>query len=115
MKYILLLTLGIIGVACAPKENLPTRPTNALEEEKFIQILTDIHLVDAASKLNLIEGNHINETRNAQFLGVLKLHQTSLADFDSTLLYYSKMPQAYDLLYEQVITKLKTLEEQTKP
>lgn len=115
MKWILLLAIGIVGIACTPKKDIPTRPANAIEEEKFVQILKDIHLVDAASKLNLIEGNHINETRNAQFLGVLELHQTSLADLDSTLMYYAKMPEEYEILYEKVIAELKALEEQAKP
>ena len=72
--------------------------------------MTDIHLVDALSKQKVIDDNRRLDIKYAQYKSVLAKYQVSKADFDTTLVYYSKHPDEFKEIYNEIINEFKQME-----
>ncbi len=109
MKLFWILSLIIIFLACG--EQKTEAPSNLIPEDALIVLLADFHLMDAAAKQNIITNNHKTLVKHKQYLGILKKHGFSRAQFDSTIQYNSKNPEVFKKLYDQVGTHLKLKQE----
>lgn len=110
MKFLKVIFLFMAIVSCQTPET--PAPANLIAEEKLIAILADFHIIDAASKQNIIANNHKTLVKHEQFLGVLKFHNVSKTEFDSAISFHKDNPTHFLKMYEKVEQTLK--EEQEK-
>lgn len=109
MKLFCILSLIITFLACG--EQKTEAPSNLIPEDALIALLADFHLMDAAAKQNVITNNHKNLVKHKQYLGILKKHGFSRAQFDSTIQYNIQYPEVFKKLYDDVGTYLKLEQE----
>lgn len=64
----------------------PTVPSEYIQPDDMEEILYDYHLAEAIVKNEY--GTEVDMKRNAYFLSVLKKHDVTEAEFDSSLVYY---------------------------
>lgn len=106
-KIIVFLVATIALSSCGSDKTLATESSYIIRQDTLVQILKDIHLVDAAAKQNFLPNNADNYNKYKEYKAVLELHKVSKARFDSTISYYSLQNNKYNKLYETVILELK--------
>lgn len=108
MRYLAIFAL-IVFVSC--EDNLLVKHTPPkISDSLFIEVMTDMHLMDALSKQKAIEDNRRLEEKYAQYKSVFKEHQISKSDFDTTMVYYTKHPKQFAVLYDTIMARLKQME-----
>ncbi len=97
-NYILLILALIFFVECNNSEK-----EDIIEQDKFVDILVDIHIADALiSNKGFYDGN-LKDSTKSYYNYVLKKHKVSRASFDKSMEYYSKDTENYLKLYDKVI------------
>ncbi|MBP5307319.1 MAG: DUF4296 domain-containing protein [Paludibacteraceae bacterium] len=105
LKFILaalILSLVLLGVvACEPE-----RPASVLSNEKMEDILTDYYLIDAAAQMkNIPRGD---TAKYALYNEILAKHNVTLAEFDSTVFWYSEHTEQFEKVMEEVVHRIET-------
>jgi hypothetical protein len=103
---LLLLILLILTPACKKKEKITGKVF--MEREVLVDVLVDIHLADGVTN-----DRKFNRKYDADSIDVLSpildKHQVSREMFDTTLLIYSRYPEIFDQVYNDVLIKLNLL------
>jgi len=102
---IILSVLSILLLACtAPKIEIPTE---ILSETDFVNMLKEIHLVEAAFELNKSKGviNAKNSLANS-YQSIYKEHNIDDSTFSKSLEYYAKHPEILEEIYSAVLEQL---------
>ena len=84
----------------------PTIPAGIIQPDEMEDVLYDYHVAEAMAKNDY--GSNVDLKRNAYFLSVLKKHQISEADFDSSLVYYYSRLDKLIEIYNHVNERLGT-------
>lgn len=87
------------------------KPKDTLKKEKFIQVLTDIHIAEAMFQ----ERKRINLDSlqsKAIYLSVLKKYNVPEEKMLATTLYYSRHPREYDKIYTEVVSRMGRITEE---
>lgn len=109
MKNIVLLLLLFVGFASCKRDPYAKY---LIPRDTFREILTDIYLADGYYMMN--SGNLANRIESHDFYNkIIKEYGYSKANFDSTLRYYSKNSKKLEPLFDEVITQLNKLQQQT--
>ena len=90
-----------IIVACKPGV-----PKGIIKPGKMEDILFDIHVADGMVQNNPTVANNIEYNRTLYRLGVLKKYNVTQAEFDSSMVYYSRHSDRLHEIYEGVAEKL---------
>ena len=102
---IMLSLLSVLLLACtAPKTKIPT---GILSEKEFVNILKDVHLAEAAFKLNKSKG--IKKAKNSlanNYQSIYKTHNIDDSTFNKSLEYYAKHPEILEEIYSTVLEQL---------
>ena len=102
MRSILLclnvLFLLVCIVACGPE-----RPKEILSDAQMEEVLYDYH---AAKTLGEAVSPSEKYKATLYYLNVFEKHHTTEEQFDSTLLWYSTHPEAFDKVYQKVIKRI---------
>lgn len=83
-------------------------PKNAIKQEKFVDVMVDIHLAQALYndririKMDSLRSDEL-------YLSVLEKHGISEEEMNTTTLYYTRHPKKYDKVYSDVLTKISLL------
>jgi hypothetical protein len=104
-KYFFLGLVFFVFLSCTRRENELYIP-----REKFIAILTDIHIADAYYSTHYYERRTHSDSVNLYDM-IYENHGYSKAQFDTTLKYYSVHSEKFDRVYEEVITRLSKSEQ----
>lgn len=103
---LLLLILLMLTPACKKKEKITGKVF--MEREVLVDVLVDIHLADGVTN-----DRKFNRKYDADSIDVLSpildKHQVSREMFDTTLLIYSRYPEIFDQVYNDVLIKLNLL------
>ena len=83
-----------------------------IQRDKFKDILIDFHLIDGFYTSNYNTFFFQKDTANF-YTDILKEYGCNLAQFDSTYRYYTRNLKQFDLLYEEIITELNKMQEQS--
>jgi len=86
-----------------------SRPKGVLSQSKMADVLVDMHKADAA----LVEKNlvYVRYSMKAPYYNfILKKHDITQAQFDSSLVWYTKNPQQFENVYTDVIDQLTKLQ-----
>jgi hypothetical protein len=86
-------------------------PRNAIDEEKFVNILVDVHIAQAL--YNDRARLKIDSLRSDElYLSVLKKHNVSEDEMNATTLYYTRHPKKYDKIFSKVLSEISLLQEE---
>ena len=104
MKIILSI-LSVLLVACtAPKTEITT---GILSETAFASILKEIHLAEAAFKLNKNKGiENAKNTLANSYQSIYKKYDIDTSSFNKSLDYYAKNPKILESIYSRVLEQL---------
>lgn len=83
-----------------------------ISENKFVDVLVDIHLADAIALYNNPVSSGFMLESDSLYESVFTNHGVTRAQFDSTISYYSKRPEDFLRVYNNVTNKLKLLSEE---
>ncbi|HEY4786625.1 MAG TPA: DUF4296 domain-containing protein [Bacteroidales bacterium] len=108
MKNFVLLLAAVAGLwSCKPDP----QSKYLIPRKQFIEVLTDIYLVDGYYMINYNAFTRHKDTTNF-YNDILKRHGYTKANFDSTLKYYSQRTKKFDAVYDEVITNLNKLQQE---
>lgn len=93
---------ALILFGCNKEEKPP------IEKDKFIKILVDIHLAEAA--MQEMASMQRDSTGKKYYSKIFELHKVPESDFNRTLVYYKKDPEKMDALYKDVLKEIETQE-----
>ncbi len=123
----MLLLLLVLVIACqneAEKVKLPDQPTDLIAKEKMIQVLADVHLLEAALSNHTSKnpnnfpgvranGNELEEEANVvtvakkiPYYNIFKKHGVTQKQYESSITWYAAQPEVYNEIYSGVITEL---------
>lgn len=104
------LLIALVLAACSG-DDFPPPPDEAIGEQRFVTVLVDMHLVEAA--INQKYGRDTDTTGSVYgyYRSVFAQHETSKAAFDLTYDYYTGHPALLLKVYEQVEDSLRNLSE----
>jgi hypothetical protein len=107
--FLLLLLSGFMGCRTG------SRHVEILSRDTLIEVLTDLHLSEAAYRLNQNATSDVNAIRRtAYFEWVLKKHHTTYQQFDTSFKFYLNDNERFSKMYDQVINKIKLKELENK-
>lgn len=86
-----------------------SRPNGVLNSKKMTSILVKMHKTDAAlAEKGFVLGRYSNKAPYYNF--ILKKYGITEAQFDSSLVWYTKNPQRFENVYDDVLAQLTNLQ-----
>ena len=89
------------------------RPKGVLNKNDMTNILFEMHKLDGSFVAKNIYYNSGDE-KERYYKSILDKYNTTQADFDSSLIWYSKNPKKFEKIYETVYEQLNQLDEDVK-
>ncbi|MBN2482041.1 MAG: DUF4296 domain-containing protein [Bacteroidales bacterium] len=77
-----------------------------IPENKFVDVLVDIHLADAIALHNIPQYSGFALDSANLYESVFSNHGVTRTQFDSTISYYSSRPEEFQQIYNKVTGKL---------
>jgi len=90
------------------------RPSNALSEKAFINVMVDVHLAEAMYQERTRIKMDSLQSRSV-YLSALKKNNVTEEQMLATTLYYSRHPRDYDKVFTEVLSKISALMEEGTP
>ena len=98
MKVFRLFILGLFLIISCKDNELPK---GLIEEQKMIQIIADLHIIDGyMATLVYTDSTRINGKNF--YASVYKSHNTTKAEYEKSLKFYSLDPVRLDSMYNRV-------------
>lgn len=98
--------LCLLLSACGHEEEA----ASGLPRQTMVAIMVDMHLIETANNLNLIQPDSVNPSYEQLYQGIFTKYGTSQAAFDSSLQLLSQHPKQMDTLYSRVLERLSELD-----
>jgi hypothetical protein len=95
----------ILVLSCNKKEEEVVFPDYVLSHEKYVQLMLDFSLAESANNLNP-KGLSGRKFDSAYAFNPLVDNKVSQQIYDSTVAFYSRHPQLYKKIHEDVLTAL---------
>jgi hypothetical protein len=111
-RFLLLATAGISLIPLLLISCLGSGSYKIIPEKKFVDVLVDLHLADAIADQSMIPDMTYQLDSASLYGSVFKKHGITKAQFDTTMIYYSKRPDDLQKLYNTVTARLKHMEEE---
>lgn len=103
LPLLLCLTLAF-SAGCTKKTSISGK--EFIPREEFVDLLVDLHLVDGITNDRKYY-RHFEDVDSVDLLGpILEKYQVSKHMLDTTLYEYSRHPEIFDQVYNDVMTKL---------
>ena len=87
-------------------------PHGVLSRQQMVPILADVHIAQAATSTYItfpkdsIATDSARYTMNDYLPYILKIHHTTKAQYDSSIVFYTAHPEMMQEMYDSVITEL---------
>ena len=107
MKKTLILLLIFSLFSC--KNNKKT-PDYVIPFDDMVDIIVDIHITDGLLTSNKIRRQLALQDTTNYYNNIFSNYNYTRKDFDTSLYYYSRNINQYDLIYDEVLNKLSELE-----
>lgn len=111
MRKLLILLAAISLVSCSNKEKAPDY---VIPYNDMVNILVEIHITDGLLTSNKVRRKLAKNDTTNFYNAILNNYDYSRKDFDTSLYYYSKNINQYDLIYEEVLNRLSEIESTLK-
>lgn len=82
-------------------------PHNILSRRQMISVLTDLHKAEATISAAGYSYGHEEAVGKCYYV-VLEKHGITQAQFDSSLVWYTKHPERFDKIYPKVVARLES-------
>lgn len=116
MKSTSYIFIGFLLVFIACKNNNRTdAPENLIPRDQMVEVLRDMHLIEASIKLNNERKNNKEEYTYYYYQYLFDKYHITEEDFDISLLYYQENIESFDTIYADVISELSRLQGEAKP
>lgn len=103
---LLFFLLALTFTSCHKKKSITGN--EFIEREVFIDILVDIHLMDAVTQDRKFD-RKLDVDSVDVISPILEKYQTNRQMFDTTLYVYSRTPELLDAVYNEVLIKLNVM------
>ncbi|MGD1843988.1 MAG: DUF4296 domain-containing protein [Salibacteraceae bacterium] len=104
---LLVVSLLLLAVmSCSIRPMLPPRPDDVLEEEQMLELLVDVHMIEATIQRRLIKGANPNWFGAQQYKLMFDRHGVPQEQFERSYQYYYQDSKKMTELYEKVIEEL---------
>lgn len=115
--YTFLLLISITLFSCIKEEEKgrvfkekQVAPSDLINKETFISILVDMHLLEGANSLNLVEINKARINQNVYQELIFKKYGVTKVTFNVSLKFYSSDFLLMQEIYDGVITELSRIQ-----
>jgi len=89
------------------------RPKSVLNQREMEDVLFDLHKLEGT--LSVKDGNYIFDKKdNLYYSSILKKHHITQADFDSSVVWYTKHPKQFERMYDNIIDRMSALKTDVK-
>lgn len=116
MKKLIFFFFAFAMLAC--QETSPVAdvdPNSLIERESFVQVLTEIQLLETARKQKMVKGKDPIKAVTQQYKLIFDKFQVTQEQFETTHAYYYKQPDEMVKLYDEVIAEITKREAALKP
>lgn len=98
MKRFKLFIIGLLLIAACKDNELPE---NLIDEQKMVRIIADLHIIDGYMA-SLVYNDSTRINGKNFYATVYKSHNTTRAEYEKSLKYYSLDPVRLDSMYNRV-------------
>ncbi len=106
-QFTIIVSILLIFAACS------NRPKGVLAQEDMVNLLTDMHKLDGVLiERGIMFSNDSTKTKYYNF--VFSKYEITKANFDSSLVWYTKNPQEFNNVYNKVLINLSLQEKEVK-
>lgn len=106
MKVITIILLLIGATACSEDIRHKEEPKNLLTEDKMVEILTELSVLEASYQLKYVQLNKYTKLLKASGDSLIQAHGVTPKDFESNMDYYGMKQAEMIKIYERVRTNL---------
>jgi len=111
MKFSWLILLVVLLSLSCSRDKLPQ---GILSKEKMIPVLVDLHLAENIFTQRFALGMNKDKSVEDLYISVLKKYNVSQKVFEESVYYYSKHPDKYKLIYDEVLNRLNAMDVKAK-
>lgn len=111
MKFRWLMVIGLfLALSCGGGK----LPKGILTKDKMIPLLVDQHLAEQMFSLRVALGLKNDSVLDDLYLSTLKKYGVNRKVFEESVYYYSKHPEKYKPIYDEVLDRLNAMEVKIK-
>jgi len=112
-KFLFILVILIVSISC---QHDPTGMNRKylIPKKKFVNILVDIHIQDAVVGSPYFTQNYSRNDSINVYQSIFDKYNVTQQEFDSTITSYTRRPDLYAEVYDQVILRLNLKIDQLK-
>ena len=108
MKKLIVAAFILLTFSC--KQKSVETPGHILEKEELVNVQVDLYMVEAAHNMNVLKPDSADSEYKVLFETVLKKHNITREDYESSLRYYAIDNESLNEIYDSVLVKLTHLE-----
>tara|TARA_A100001015_G_C15014006_1_gene724611 strand:+ start:1944 stop:2282 length:339 start_codon:yes stop_codon:yes gene_type:complete len=109
MYRLFLVTLFTLFISCAQQEE--KKPTRLLSQSQMIDALTEVHLLESAVKLNLLDGLKKDSLNIRDYYEALFATKSySYKEFQENVAYFSRRPSQMEAFLDSVLIRVQMME-----
>lgn len=119
MRYLFFL-LVLLFAACGNEPEALQKPDDLIPEEKMVNVLADVHLLEAALTLRQpslrqpmimradpsIVQAPAGGGKSLQYYDIFKKHELTREQYEKAMLWYTSHPEELNLIYDKVLVEL---------
>ena len=105
-KFILLLFCALVLFSSCGDDLTKIKQRKIIKREKFVDILIDMHLMDAITSSPELFRLYTDNDSLDLYSGIFDKYGVTQALFDSTVSAYTRQPEIYKEIYDEVLLKL---------
>jgi len=109
MQKIALIFICLLLVSCSEKKAVVI-PANIFSKQKMVNVMLDIHLLEASMSLNATSVDKNNPANPASYFDVLKKNNISKKQYDESFEFYSQHPALLNEIYQLVLNDLSKMQ-----
>jgi hypothetical protein len=105
-KLFLIVFLSVLFLQACSDDPTKIKNKDLIKKDEFTEILIDIHLMDAITNSPGYFRKYDQNDSLDLYSNIFKKHNVTKAVFDSTVVSYTRRPDIYKEIYDEVLLKL---------
>jgi hypothetical protein len=107
----LILFIFILFFSCS--KPVVEKPELLIQEDKMIEMLTDIHLAEATFNARRHRDSLVMKSSSADFYySILDKHQVPDSVFEQSFVFYASQPRKFEKMYRQAMNRLNEMDQE---
>ncbi|MFH2141783.1 MAG: DUF4296 domain-containing protein [Bacteroidota bacterium] len=84
----------------------PEIPDYVISREKIIPVIIDMHIADATLMTLQLDNKENKYRSDFYYEQIFTKHNITKSDFDTSIMFYSRIPDYYNKIYDDVLAEL---------